>query len=179
MLKLICRATGMGFAAVARVTSDRWIACRVQDEINFGLKDAGELKVETTICNLIRDSKKEVVFDDISNEDNEVYRQVASLYGFSSYISYPIVLNDGAVFGTLCAIDPRAAHVTNHTVRAMFGLLAKWIALRYQKINPTSDFVNSVETILETVAHESSAEAAPVIRELISEIKTLLHAQVA
>ncbi len=27
ILDVVCRATGMGFAAVARVTEDRWIAC--------------------------------------------------------------------------------------------------------------------------------------------------------
>jgi hypothetical protein len=27
ILEVVCRTTGMGFAAVARVTEDRWIAC--------------------------------------------------------------------------------------------------------------------------------------------------------
>ena len=63
MLEVICRSTGMGFAAVARVTEDRWIACQVRDEIAFGLKPYGELKVETTICNEIRQGGNEVVID--------------------------------------------------------------------------------------------------------------------
>ena len=54
ILDVICRTTGMGFAAVARVTEDRWIACSVVDNIDFGLRPGGELKVETTICNEIR-----------------------------------------------------------------------------------------------------------------------------
>ena len=29
ILEVVCRTTGMGFAAVARVTEDRWIACAV------------------------------------------------------------------------------------------------------------------------------------------------------
>lgn len=37
VLEVICRTTGMGFAAVARVTQDRWVACAVRDEIAFGL----------------------------------------------------------------------------------------------------------------------------------------------
>ncbi len=28
ILEVVCRTTGMGFAAVARVTEDRWIACQ-------------------------------------------------------------------------------------------------------------------------------------------------------
>jgi hypothetical protein len=36
ILDVVCRTTGMGFAAVARVTEDRWVACSVLDEIDFG-----------------------------------------------------------------------------------------------------------------------------------------------
>ena len=33
ILEVVCRATGMGFAAVARVTESRWVCCAVLDEI--------------------------------------------------------------------------------------------------------------------------------------------------
>ena len=54
ILEVVCRTTGMGFAAVARVTEDRWIACAVRDDVQFGLRPGGELKLETTICHEIR-----------------------------------------------------------------------------------------------------------------------------
>ena len=41
ILEVICRTTGMGFSAVARVTQDRWVACAVYDEIAFGLRPGG------------------------------------------------------------------------------------------------------------------------------------------
>jgi len=41
ILEVICSSTGMGFAAIARVTEDRWIACAVNDKINFGLGVGG------------------------------------------------------------------------------------------------------------------------------------------
>ncbi len=37
ILEVVCRFTGLGFSAVARVTETRWIACAVRDEIAFGL----------------------------------------------------------------------------------------------------------------------------------------------
>ena len=55
ILDRLCAITGMGFAAVARVTEDRWIACQVLDKIGFGLEPGGELAVKTTICNEIRE----------------------------------------------------------------------------------------------------------------------------
>ena len=53
ILEVVCRTTGMGFAAVARVTKDRWVACAVRDEIAVGLTPGGELDVKTTICDEI------------------------------------------------------------------------------------------------------------------------------
>lgn len=38
------RATA--FVAVARVTEDRWVACKVLDSIDFGLEEGGELVFE-------------------------------------------------------------------------------------------------------------------------------------
>ena len=68
ILDIVCRMTGMRFAAVARVTEDRWIACSVRDDINFGLKPGGELKVETTLCHEIRQSGKAVIIDHVAED---------------------------------------------------------------------------------------------------------------
>src|SRR4051794_33263346 len=69
MLEVICRSTGLRFSAVARVTDCRWIACAVRDEIAFGLAPGGELEVETTICNEIRQSGKLVVIDHVDKSE--------------------------------------------------------------------------------------------------------------
>ena len=63
ILEVVSRITGMRFAAVARVTEHRWVACRVRDELEFGLAPGGELDVETTICNDIRASGRIVAID--------------------------------------------------------------------------------------------------------------------
>ena len=69
ILEIVCRTTGMGFAAVARVTRDRWVACAVRDEIAFGLLPGGELDVKTTICDEIRDSGRAVVIDHVAQDE--------------------------------------------------------------------------------------------------------------
>jgi hypothetical protein len=71
ILEIVCRSTGMGYAAVARVTDGRWICCAVRDEIEFGLKPGGELVVETTICHEIRKSLEAVAIDHVA--DDEVF----------------------------------------------------------------------------------------------------------
>jgi signal transduction histidine kinase len=129
ILDVICRSTGMGFAAVARVTEDRWIACQVLDAINFGLKPGGELAVKTTICDEIRDSHEAVVIDEVAKDPVYSKHHTPALYGFQSYISMPVILPDGSFFGTLCAIDPRPARLNNPETIGMFKLFAELIAL--------------------------------------------------
>jgi signal transduction histidine kinase len=128
ILDIVSRATGMGFAAVARVTTDRWICCASLDNIGFGLQPGGELKVETTICNEIRDNRAPVVIDHVA--DDAVFRghHTPAMYGFQSYISVPIILTDGRFFGTLCAIDPRPARLNNPETIGTFKLFAELIA---------------------------------------------------
>lgn len=107
ILEEVCRVTGMGFAAMARVTEERWIACQVVDRIEFGMNPGDELDINTTICNDIRQSGQAVVIDDVRGHADWSTHPVPMLYGFESYASFPIFLEDGCFFGTLCAIDPR------------------------------------------------------------------------
>jgi signal transduction histidine kinase len=128
ILSVVCRVTGMGFAAVARVTEDRWICCAVNDEIEFGLKPGGELKVETTICHEVRQSRDAVVIDHVAEDRFYCQHRSPAMYGFQSYISMPIFLKDGSFFGTLCAIDPEPHRLKNPETIGMFRLFAELIA---------------------------------------------------
>jgi signal transduction histidine kinase len=127
ILEVICRTTGMGFAAVARVTEDRWIACAVRDEIAFGLEPGGELEVKTTICDEIRQSGEGVLIDHVAQDPRFRDHHTPRQYGLQSYVSVPIWLK-GAFFGTLCAIDPNPAKVMTGQTKAMFELFADLIA---------------------------------------------------
>lgn len=128
ILEVICRTTGMGFAAVARVTESRWVCCGVRDEIAFGLVPGGELKIETTICNEIRQSGRAVVIDHVAEDPQYCAHPTPAMYGFQSYISVPIQRADGSFWGTLCAIDPRPARLNSPEVRQQFALFAQLIS---------------------------------------------------
>lgn len=128
ILEVICKSTGMGFAAVARVTSDQWIACGVLDKINFGLQPGGALVLETTICNEIRQSDKAVIINHVSEDPEFCGHHTPKMYGFESYVSVPIYRKDGAFFGTLCAIDPKPAKLDKSQVLEMFSLYADLIS---------------------------------------------------
>lgn len=128
ILDVVCAMTGMRFAAVARVTDTRWIACSVKDEIAFGLKPGGELELQTTICNEIRDHRQTVIIDHVAANPDWCDHHTPKMYGLQSYVSAPIILADGSFFGTLCAIDPEPHVVDTPQVRATFELFAQLIA---------------------------------------------------
>lgn len=112
VLEEVCRATQMGFAAVARVTETRWIACHVLDRIEFGLEPGSELDIKTTICADIRKSGQRVIIDHVADNAEWRTHPVPIIYGFKSYASLPVILDDGSFYGTLCAIDPAPRDVS-------------------------------------------------------------------
>jgi hypothetical protein len=156
ILEVVCRTTGMGFAAVARVTEDRWVACAVRDEIAFGLVPGGELEVGTTICDEIRRSGQAVVIDHVATDPEFCGHPTPAQYGFQSYISQPIFL-EGKFFGTLCAIDPKPARLKNPAVTGMFKLFAELIA----------QHMESQDRLAESQAQLLSERHAAELREQI------------
>lgn len=130
ILQTVTHVTGMRFAAVARVTETTWTACAVRDGIAFGLVPGSELALETTICNEIRHHRQPVVFGQASAHPEFATHHTPALYGFESYISVPILLEDGSFFGTLCAIDPLPAKLDDPHVLQTLQLFAQLIGMQ-------------------------------------------------
>jgi hypothetical protein len=150
ILEVVCRTTGMGFAAVARVTKDKWVACAVQDNIGFGLKPGGELEIKSTICDEIRDSGRLVVFDDATQDPEFRDHHTPRIYGLKSYISVP-VRHRGEFFGTLCAIDPNPAKVNTPEIVGMFELFADLIG---RHLDMEGELASSAEALIDARAAE-------------------------
>ncbi len=132
LLEVVCRTTGLGFAAVARVTAERWITCAVRDEIGFGLAPGGELEVETTLCDEIRCERKAIVIDHVAMDPEYADHHTPRRYGFQSYISVPIYRANGDFFGTLCAIDPKPARLRESPAVGTLTLFAQLISLNLE-----------------------------------------------
>lgn len=155
ILDIVCRTTGMRFAAVARVTESRWIACAVRDDIAFGLEPGNALKADTTICHEVRQGGEAVVIDHVAQDP--VFRGHPSpvMYGFQSYISMPIRLPNGSFFGTLCAIDPDPHPLRDPDTSAMFEMFAEVIG----------SHLGTVERANATAAKLHSEQETSALRE--------------
>lgn len=146
LLDEICRTTGMGFAAIARVTDNTWITCTTKDDIAFGLQPGDELKVETTICHEVRLSEEAVFIDNVKKDQHYCNHTTPAMYGFQSYVSYPIFRKDGSFFGTLCAIDPEPAEVKTKEVEGMFRLFSDLISFH---LNAVEEMQHSAKELAE------------------------------
>ena len=72
ILDVVCRITGMGFAAVARVTDVHWTACAVRDQIGFGLPIGAQLPLKSTLCDEIREHRQPSCSVRAAMEDMEI-----------------------------------------------------------------------------------------------------------
>ena len=132
ILQVVAQITGMRFTAVARVTDEKWVACAVYDQIAFGLTPGGELVLESTICNEIRQHHNAVLFGHAGQHPIFSSHPTPKLYGFESYASIPIFLSNGEFWGTLCAIDPLPAKLDDPNVLKTMELFAQLIASQYE-----------------------------------------------
>jgi signal transduction histidine kinase len=132
ILQVVSEFTGMGFAAVARVTEDTWTACAVLDKLGFGLKPGGELDLNTTLCNEIQGSHQPIVIDHVAEDPVYCLHHTPLLYQFQSYISYPVFRADGSFFGTLCALDPKPAKLKGTAIEAMMVSFARLLSIQIE-----------------------------------------------
>lgn len=150
ILNMVKHVTGMRFAAIARVTETKWVACAVDDSIDFGLMPGGELVLETTICHEIRQHHKPVIFKHASEHPVYSTHHTPRTYGLESYVSIPIIRTNGDFFGTLCAIDEVPACFDEDAVCKTLTLFAQLIAVQLDVLADleakTIELANAAET---------------------------------
>lgn len=144
ILKIVCEHTGMGFAAVARVTQGSWTACAVEDQIGFGLLPGAQLDVDTTLCKEARQTGAPVFFDNARLDPRYREHHTPRIYHLQSYISVPIVRPDGSYFGNLCAIDPAPHRVSDAKTVGMFQSFAELIGRQLMLEQQQGDTENAL-----------------------------------
>lgn len=132
ILRVVAETTGMRFVCIARVDADSWTTCAVHDQLDFGLKPGDTLDVATTLCSEVRHFDKVIVMDKASEDPAFRNHPTPKLYGFESYISVPVYRPNGDFFGTLCALDPMPAAVSNPKVIDSLVLFADLLSRQMQ-----------------------------------------------
>lgn len=154
MLETVCLATGLRFAAIARVNEERWITCSTVDHLGFGLSPGDELVVESTLCHDVRQFATEIIINDVECDDVHRDHHTPKQYGFRSYLSVPIFRPDGSFFGTLCALDPEPNRLDDIRILKMVRLFAKLIGDSLQ----VEEKLQEVQGELATARHLSGMQ---------------------
>ncbi|MHC1652191.1 GAF domain-containing sensor histidine kinase [Stenotrophomonas maltophilia] len=144
ILETVAHITRSRFTAIARVTETTWTACATLDTLGFGLVPGGQLVLETTICDEIRQSSTSVVFARASAHPLYSTHPTPRIYGLESYASVPIHRADGSFFGTLCAIDSVPGEFDEAHVQRSMELLADLVGNYLDK----EDRLQEAETAL-------------------------------
>jgi len=132
MLRVVSETTGLRFVCVARVTQDSWTTCAVHDSIGFGLRPGDPLDIATTLCDEVRSENTLIVIDKASEDAVYCMHPTPKLYGFESYISVPVYRGNGEFFGTLCALDPLPAKLSERKVVDTLCLFAKLLSYQLE-----------------------------------------------
>ncbi len=133
ILDVACHSTGMGFAVLAHVTKDGWTACATRDHLAIGINAGDTLDVETTICHNVLRFGRPVIVNDAAVDVIYKNHPARIVFGFRSFISMPVILPNGAFFGTLSVLDPTPRELDSEESVKSFGLLAELVALNLDK----------------------------------------------
>jgi hypothetical protein len=123
--------------------------------LGFGLDVGGQLVLESTICNEIRQAPQPVIFGHASEHPHYASHHTPRLYGLESYVSVPIFRPDGSFFGTLCAIDSAPATFDEAQVVRSLELFAELIG----------NYLHTEQRLQQAVADLSAANDTAVLRD--------------
>lgn len=173
ILAAVAQITGMRFAAVARVTETRWTACAVLDGLGFGLAPGGDLELETTICNEIRQHREPVIFGEASTHPVYSRHRTRLHYGLESYASVPIFRANGEFFGTLCAIDSRAADLDSPGILKSLELFAELIGTQLEMVEELDRASRHLQDA--RVREHALTASEQEVRDLLQPLVTTLY----
>lgn len=131
ILNLVKATTGLRFAAVARVTETRWVACAVDNSAGLELVVGSERVTARTLCSQVRNLRRSLVY---GSGFEELFRSgygaepPTDMPSVQSHISVPIITAEGEFFGTLCALDVTPVTLNKQTVIHTLELFAQLIA---------------------------------------------------
>ena len=139
ILGAVRHITDMGFVVITRTTEDRWIACETLDTDGVGLRPGDVLDIDRTICGDVQDHRAPVVIDSVRTDPRYANDEAAMNADFESFLSFPIILKDGSVFGTLCAFDPKPRILQGTPIVATLGFFADLLAAQIDDAAQLSD----------------------------------------
>ncbi|PFG71497.1 hypothetical protein DM05_1855 [Pseudomonas poae] len=134
-VQLITRLTKLKFAAIEKITEKNWVACSITDDFYDGRTQSGAIPPKLDLCREAKNKGQIFIYQKHKLNNFSYECEILRKDGFGGYISSPIVLSDGYVYGFLWAVAPQlsTAFETNETLdtlRLFSRLVASAIELQ-------------------------------------------------
>lgn len=101
----------------------------VESSIPFIMRDGSTQDQETSLCQAILDNELPSVIPDLRKEPKAMKLPAAKVPRIRSYVSVPVVLSDGTLYGTFCAAGLTPEKNLSHRDLALMEVLANAASL--------------------------------------------------
>src|SRR3954471_21093013 len=101
----------------------------VESSVPFLFQEGNQQRRETSFCQAILDGKLPAVIPDVRKHPEAMKLPAARLPRIRSYVSVPVVLSDGELYGTFCAAGLTTEKALSNRDKALMEVLARAAAL--------------------------------------------------
>lgn len=131
-LELLADLIGISLTMIHRLEGDTLVISHACDRMGLGIRTPVSVDRKHTFCDSVLESLTPLIVHDADAEPR--WRQLPGklLVGTRSYASVPIILDNGQVFGTLCAHDRRVLDLGQPEIDAM-RVLSRMIASQIER----------------------------------------------
>ena len=152
LLRTAKDALGLSVAFLSRMDGTTQHLEVVESAIPFLFPEGARLKQETSFCQAILDGRLPAVIPDVRRHPEAMALPAARFPRLRSYVSVPVTLSDGSVYGTFCAAGLTADKGLTKRDRALMEVLASAAAV-----------IIEPGVAADALRHEIEQRLAPVI----------------
>ncbi len=129
LLRTARSALGLSMAFLSRLDGTTQHLEVVESSIPLVMKDGTTARQSTSFCQAIIDGRLPAVIGDVGRFPEAKKLPAARFPRIRSYVSVPVQLSDGTLYGTFCAAGLRADRELQERDRALMEVLARAAAL--------------------------------------------------
>ena len=192
-LTLVADLIGISLTMIHRVEGDTLVVSHACDRMGLGIQTPISVPCAHTFCDTVLKTLAPLIVHDADADPHWRELPGKHLVGTRSYISVPILLGGGRVFGTLCAHDRRVLELGQSEVDAMRILarliasqierddalgkeaaIAHELAAQNQELNDALRQLDALREVVESISSELDLEA--LLERIVASAVSLLAA---
>lgn len=169
-LGLVARLIGVRSAFISQLTGNLMLVLDSYDDHGCAIPDDGIVPLEETFCQHVRATGEAVVIPDAAHDVRVADVATRQQFSIGAYLGVPLLLSDGTLFGTLCALDPQPCAFSQSGVdltrivasqvaalierEGLHRTLDQTTELAEQRLDKTRSVLDQQTDLLRIVAHD-------------------------